>query len=822
MTFSGNTIRYSSDYGEFKGPMDNWINNKADGFTLDQVHKSPSRFVGVGGTSPDMTWTNDVTLGGSLYGEGVSIGEYSNLYDTLTQYQDIDNPSNFEGVGDVPDGGGGNFTVGKPTTGTQRYTISNLDHPGPVDFMTGNNSYYSIVNPGVSPSGIPGFSNFFNKGGYTFGLDDKGNSKFLTRPPKVLKTGIIGTGTHTYTNLINDKIISFTDQISNPMTANSDSKYPTVPAKGDVNEGIWNTNELITAANLDSSIVPNSDMSVTSYYDSTHSANTGLIGPYEGGLGLGGFFTSGDNSYFTAVDPPIPGFVRGFGTGTVTLHAPQYTSNDSLLFEGESISDGSPSGYSFGPGDIGNSRYLRKKITDNSIEFNSGQTLTGIELGTGTHEIKIPPSGTPEIGVNVTQTFRTPVDFMGTSNSYFDNLKDKISGFNEYFGVGALTEDGDSKGGGIGTEVDLEVPPGYNFPAGDSGNSKYLKLSDTTEGIEDMTDAEKKTAIAGASEQNAMDVVATGTHTIRKTSDVLEKESCQMTGSSANYTFTDQLDAYRKYIDSGINSSYIKDSSEGSGDFMTLKDIKPNSDNVLGNLIGAAEQSLGLAGSTLSDEYGTLEAEQIESSKNGMPFYFKDLRDNGYVIFRAFLTGISDNVTPNWTTENYIGRSEPIYKYSNAEREVSFTLTLFAHTAEELDMIYKKMNRLTSMCYPEYLKDPLINSGGSGESKLRMKPPIARLRLGEYLGNGITDGMVGFIQSLSYSVPDNSPWETKQGKRVPKNIEATITFKVIKGEVPALNKTPSTGGGLFGKVKSMVGGPEPQEFYGFNSDVETS
>ena len=51
--------------------------------------------------------------------------------------------------------------------------------------------------------------------------------------------------------------------------------------------------------------------------------------------------------------------------------------------------------------------------------------------------------------------------------------------------------------------------------------------------------------------------------------------------------------------------------------------------------------------------------------------------------------------------------------------------------------------------------------------------------------------MTGFLKTLSYTFPDNSPWETKQGKRVPKSIEATITFKVIQGEAPALNEMKS-------------------------------
>jgi hypothetical protein len=177
-----------------------------------------------------------------------------------------------------------------------------------------------------------------------------------------------------------------------------------------------------------------------------------------------------------------------------------------------------------------------------------------------------------------------------------------------------------------------------------------------------------------------------------------------------------------------------------------------------------------------------------------MPFYFKDLRDNNYIIFRAYLEGLSENVMPSWASETYIGRSEPVYTYERAERDIAFTLKLFAQSKDELNMIYKKLNKLTSLCYPQYKED------GNFNNKTRMKPPLVQFRMGELFGNS-TKGMLGFIKSISYTYPDESPWETKpvtvEGKigergkvqygRVPKYIMASIGFQVIHEEVPNLD-----------------------------------
>ena len=94
-------------------------------------------------------------------------------------------------------------------------------------------------------------------------------------------------------------------------------------------------------------------------------------------------------------------------------------------------------------------------------------------------------------------------------------------------------------------------------------------------------------------------------------------------------------------------------------------------------------------------------------------------------------------------------------------------------------MIYKKMNKLTSLCYPEY------KTAFNTNNKERMKPPLTKFRLGELFGS-FNNEMTGFIKSLSYEFPDTSPWEIQQGKRVPKYINVSIGYQVIHSTVPSL------------------------------------
>ena len=227
-----------------------------------------------------------------------------------------------------------------------------------------------------------------------------------------------------------------------------------------------------------------------------------------------------------------------------------------------------------------------------------------------------------------------------------------------------------------------------------------------------------------------------------------------------------------------------------SGDKMTLGPMIKGSSltpggtvevEIMGQVIESAEFGFGAGQGGSIYDGGRIEelGFDAESIKHGMPFYFKDLRDNTYIFFRAYIEGLTENISPSYASTNYIGRSEPVYIYERAEREISMTLKLVAQTPDELISIYKKMDRLTSMCYPEYVGDDYGN---------RMKPPLSKLRYGELFGNTNKE-LMGYIKSISYAVDNSATYETEQNKRVPKHVNATIGYQVIHDKTPGLGRT---------------------------------
>ena len=93
-----------------------------------------------------------------------------------------------------------------------------------------------------------------------------------------------------------------------------------------------------------------------------------------------------------------------------------------------------------------------------------------------------------------------------------------------------------------------------------------------------------------------------------------------------------------------------------------------------------------------------------------------------------------------------------------------------------------------------------------GTARSRMKPPFVKMRLGDLYGveNAVTRAgkgrraeMSGFIKSLGYTFPDESPWEIQDGYVVPKYIQVELGYQVVHSDVPSLDFAKTEGGSSF-------------------------
>jgi len=149
-----------------------------------------------------------------------------------------------------------------------------------------------------------------------------------------------------------------------------------------------------------------------------------------------------------------------------------------------------------------------------------------------------------------------------------------------------------------------------------------------------------------------------------------------------------------------------------------------------------------------------------------------------YMVFRALLTSFSDNVDAKWNDVNYVGRGNPFYIYTGFNRKITVGFKVAALSAEEMRPMYSKLNYLMASLMPDY------------DNNL-MRGPLHRLTVGNYL-----DSQFGKLDSVSYTIPNDSPWEIaldepEGGTRqliLPHIIEVQMSFTPIGAETQKENK----------------------------------
>jgi hypothetical protein len=148
------------------------------------------------------------------------------------------------------------------------------------------------------------------------------------------------------------------------------------------------------------------------------------------------------------------------------------------------------------------------------------------------------------------------------------------------------------------------------------------------------------------------------------------------------------------------------------------------------------------------------------------------------MVFRAYLTDLSDNTDATWNPVKYAGRGEPFYIYDGFSRKISVSFKVAALSEDESRYIYQKLNFLMSNAMPDY-------------SNNLMRGPLTRLTVGNWI-----DSQLGVLTSVQLKVPQDSPWEIaidepEGGAKLlilPHIVEVTLSFTPIGSESKGANR----------------------------------
>ena len=167
--------------------------------------------------------------------------------------------------------------------------------------------------------------------------------------------------------------------------------------------------------------------------------------------------------------------------------------------------------------------------------------------------------------------------------------------------------------------------------------------------------------------------------------------------------------------------------------------------------------SKGMLGSSLADKtyidrfltksYNKIPIEiarKLEDKLEGeyVPFYLQDLRTNEIIAFHAFLTSLTDTISPSFDQKSGYGRLDPVQIYNSTSRSVSLTFTMISTSKEDFDEMWYKINKLTTLLYPQWTQGTkLFKNDTAGQSAKFVQPfsqvigasPIVRLRVGDII-----------------------------------------------------------------------------------------
>jgi len=205
--------------------------------------------------------------------------------------------------------------------------------------------------------------------------------------------------------------------------------------------------------------------------------------------------------------------------------------------------------------------------------------------------------------------------------------------------------------------------------------------------------------------------------------------------------------------------------------------------------IGYLDTETKLFADALNEQPALIEDADTEKFEDMdlVPFWIGLKGAESRTHFRALLSGISETVSPSWDSSKFFGNPFSYYTYSSIERSVTFSLQIYCMSKDELLKNWKRIEQLTKYTYPRFENIKV----GENSTEL-VKPPIIEFKLGDVYVN-----QVGFIDSLSYTFPDNGTWEIDKGNVKPKFIDVSVSIKFIEQPDILTN-------GLYGKTENVV------------------
>lgn len=164
---------------------------------------------------------------------------------------------------------------------------------------------------------------------------------------------------------------------------------------------------------------------------------------------------------------------------------------------------------------------------------------------------------------------------------------------------------------------------------------------------------------------------------------------------------------------------------------------------------------------------------------------FKKYGTNEVVPFVGSISGISEDITPEWGDFKYVGSPFKIYKYTGVERNLKFELKLYYTTEKEKNVMIKKINFLKSFAFPF---DEVVRIDYPGlavdDTPMVVSPNLLDLTI-----TGLYKNVLGIVDSLSFTLEETATWQNfdynmegdvSKNEIYPSVINVSVGMKIIE------------------------------------------
>ena len=134
---------------------------------------------------------------------------------------------------------------------------------------------------------------------------------------------------------------------------------------------------------------------------------------------------------------------------------------------------------------------------------------------------------------------------------------------------------------------------------------------------------------------------------------------------------------------------------------------------------------------------------------------FKKYGNKEIVPFAGAISGLSEDVTTEWSDVKYIGSPFKTYRYGGVERSLKFNLKVYYYTARQKEKMISKINYLKSLAFPyeEVSTMSYTEANSTIYNQYAFSPNLFYLSIGDMYKN-----VFGFVENISFAVDDNTIW----------------------------------------------------------------